>query len=86
MPRPTTAAEVEAFRRFAHALAADPNPPASLEECLRRFRDHGGSDGTTPHSPTDPPEPSGKTLLDAPADVVGVLDDGPDRAEGIESP
>ena len=42
MPPPTTAAEVKAFRRFAHALIAAPDPPASLEECLRRWRGRGG--------------------------------------------
>ena len=68
-----TAAEIDAFVRFAHAEVEGGRAPATLEDCLLRWR----ASGEAPPF-TLPPFPDGKTLLDVlkEAGLVGLDDDG----------
>ena len=70
-----TSTEIDAFARFARAEADNGHAPASLEECLARWR---AADGPRPF--TLPPYPNGKTLKEVleEAGLLGLDDDGPE--------
>ena len=70
-----TADEIDAFARFARAEAANGHAPATMEECVSRWR----SSGEAPPL-TLPPYPDGKSLKDVleEAGLLGLDDDGPD--------
>ena len=73
-----TPTEIDAFVQFARAEADNGHAPASLEECLSRWRASSGPDATRPYQIK--PFPDGKSLLDVLREdgLVGLDDDGPD--------